>query len=129
MKGILAAILAVILCYAISCAQSTPEAVFDAYKSALEKGDRDAYFDLITAESRAIVNPSPALMLREFAEIKDLNPDVQIEASDKAVVYFVPSRSKIPPYILKKENGQWKIDLKTMSQEYVFDNKDEWHKR
>ena len=129
MRVIVAAALALILCYTVSSAESTPEAVFAAYKSALQKGDREAYLVLLTVESRAIVNPSPALMQREYADIKNLNPYIQIAAFDKAIVSFVPSNSKIPPYVLKKESGQWKVDLKTMSKEYVFNSKNEWYKK
>lgn len=129
MKVMLAAILAISLCYTVSYAQSTPEAVFDAYKSALEKGDRTAYLALLTTQSRAIVNPSPGLMGREYGDIKDLKFYVQIRAYNKAEVQFSPPNKKAPPYILKKENGEWKIDLKAMGEAYVFDNNNEWHRK
>ena len=129
MKIILVAILALSLCYTVSYAESTPEAVFQAYISALQKGDRDTYLDLLTVESRAMVNPVPFLMQREYMDIKDLNFNVQVEGFDKAVVIFNPASRKIPPYVLRKERGQWKIDLKTMSKDYVFDSKNEWYKK
>jgi len=79
-------------------------------------------------DSRSIVNPSSSLMRREYMDIKSLNASIRLEGFDRAVVTFTPASSKIPPYILRKENGQWKVDLKTMSKEYVFDGSNNWHK-
>ena len=107
--------------------QSTPQQTFKNYKQALKEGDIREYFNLITSDSKKIVNPSRPLMKREYNDLKDLDFYVEKKSCCEAVIYFRPPSKKVPPYLLKKEGGTWKIDLKKMSQVYVFDTNNNWH--
>jgi len=107
--------------------QSIPYETFEDYRQALKEGDIREYFSLITSESKKIVNPSKSLMRREYNDLKDLDFYVEKKSCCEAVIYFRPPFKKVPPYLLKKEGGIWKIDLKKMSQIYVFDTDNNWH--
>ncbi|GEM_PF-5164320 len=50
--------------------QSRPYETFKNYRQALKEGDIREYFNLITSESKRIVNPSKSLMRREYNDLK-----------------------------------------------------------
>lgn len=118
-------------CNQINNNQIAPEDVplytaFEYYKLALKSGDKNKYLESITEESRNMVNFSPALMQKEYQDIKDLVFDVYADTKTSAMVRFIPTNLKVPPYFMKKENGQWKIDLKRMGETYIFDQNNNW---
>ncbi|OQX86217.1 MAG: hypothetical protein B6D55_06440 [Candidatus Omnitrophica bacterium 4484_70.2] len=110
-----------------SFAQSSPQHTFEKYLRALKEADVKTYLSLLTADSKKVVRPLKELMLREYEDLKDLNFYIEVDSSCTATVYFNPPSKKVPPYLLKKENGEWKVDLKTMSQIYIFDENNNWH--
>jgi hypothetical protein len=122
-------VMSLLLWQTFALAQTGPERVFEAYKAALKDGVAGEYLELLTEQSRMMVHPTPGPMQREYSDLRDLTFRVSLEGPNRAVVSFTPASSKVPPYVLRKERGEWKIDLKTMSEEYVFDHDNNWHRK
>lgn len=110
---------------------SNPESVFEAYKRALNEGDIETYMSCISKGSQQMFSQRPlqiSLMKREYQDITQKYYKVTIE-NETAILEFVPESKIAPPYLFKKEDGEWKIDLKRMSEEIVFDEKNYWRWR
>lgn len=110
---------------------STPEAIFETYKKALAIADTETYLNCVTKSSQDMLSqrhPQPSLMRREYQDIADKDYKVTIK-DGTAILEFVPTSKIAPPYLFKKEDGKWKIDLRRMNEEIVFDEKNHWHWR
>lgn len=110
---------------------SSPGATFEVYKQAIAKGDTETYLDCLTKVSQQMFSQRPAqasLMSREYQDIAGKEYKVTIK-DETAILEFVPRSEIAPPYLFKKETGKWKIDLKRMSEEIVFDKNNHWHWR
>jgi len=111
----------------IGFSQNTPEETFESYKQSLKEGDVDTYMSFLTLASQSIVSPRKGLMYREYTDLSVFDYDIKKGYLNSAVVHFKPSSKKVPPYLLKKEAGHWKIDLKTMQNKYGFDMNENWY--
>lgn len=110
---------------------SNPRVTFETYKKALAEGDKETYLGCLTKTSQQMFSQRPlqtSLMRREYEDIAQENYKVTIK-DETAILEFVPGSEITPPYFFKKEDDQWKIDLKKMSEEIVFDEKNHWHRR
>lgn len=110
---------------------SNPEEVFEVYKKALSEIDIQTYMSCITYDSHQMLKtrpPQAPRMRREYEDISNKTYKVTVDNAT-AILEFKPQSEIAPPYLFKKEDGKWKIDLKRMSEEIVFDEKNHWRWR
>lgn len=108
---------------------SNPGDTFEIYRQALADADIEAYMSCITQGSKEMLSqrpPQSATMLREYRDIAEKEYKVTVEGSI-ATLEFQPKSEFAPPYLFKIERGDWKVDLKRMSEEITFDQRDNWH--
>lgn len=131
-KGIIVFSIAVIGLFVIaweSADYSTPENTFEVYKKALFQGNIKTYMECLTDDSKQMLSqrlPQLSIMLREYRDIARINYQVKVEGLI-AVLEFNPASELAPPYLFKKKKDEWKIDLKSMSEEIFFDQENHWH--
>ncbi len=108
---------------------ASPSAAFEWYKDCARRGDNRGYVECLTAESKELIGspPPPADLLKEeyqfLAEKK-----YKVEFSEEwAIIIFLDDPQKEPPYLLKQEDNQWKIDLVGMSESILFDENQNWY--
>lgn len=123
MKNVLYLILLIGLLFSLfACKpkQNTPEAVADAFLSALEKSDFEAANKLITAESQSVFE-----LLQSFISSMDVETMGHYEhkisgfelKEDSAIVVCElwtseqPSDKEEQKLLLKKIDGSWKVSL------------------
>jgi hypothetical protein len=106
---------------------NTPASAFESYKQSLLNSNPQPYLDLLTKQSQTIVNGAASLRQREYNDLQGLAYTIKSETANTATAQFNPQSPTVPPYFLKQENGQWKVDLYRMSQTYIFDSNNNWH--
>ncbi|MCD6452237.1 MAG: hypothetical protein J7L64_07760 [Acidobacteria bacterium] len=116
---------------AISLSQgfSSPAITFERYKRAIAKGDVEAYLKCLTRESLALLQgnrPPRSLLKKEYKNIAGKEYFIQVKEK-MAIVLFKRNTPYEAPYLLLKENNEWKIDLKGMSEKIFFDAEKKWH--
>ena len=108
---------------------ASPSAAFEWYKDCARRGDTRGYVECLTAESKELIGspPPPADLLKE--EYKFLSEKkYKVELSEEwAIIIFQDDPQKEPPYLLKQEDNQWKIDLVGMSESILFDENQHWY--
>jgi hypothetical protein len=108
---------------------SSPSVTFERYKRAIEKADIEAYLKCLSRESLALLQgnkPPPDLLEKEYKNLA--GKEYYITVKEKtAIVLFKKDTEYEPPYLLIRDNGEWKIDLKGMSEKIFFDAEKKWH--
>ncbi|KKT55316.1 MAG: hypothetical protein A2445_05795 [Candidatus Jacksonbacteria bacterium RIFOXYC2_FULL_44_29] len=106
--------------------------VFELFKAAAKDQNQEFYLMQITADSKTTLaggTISAAQFSNEYQSIKDLMYTTNYAVMGDegwAEINFSPQNDYSPPYLLTLENGEWKIDLKRMSETYVFDTNNKW---
>jgi len=108
---------------------ASPSAAFEWYKECARRGDTKGYVDCLTAESKKLIENTPPpedLLKEEYKFLAEKKYNVHY-SEEWAIIIFEENPQTEPPYLLRQEDNQWKIDLKGMSENIFFDENQHWY--
>jgi len=108
---------------------TSPSSAFEWYKECARRGDTKGYMECLTAESKKLIGNTPPaenLLKEEYQFLA--NKKYKVELTEEwAIIIFQENPQTEPPYLLLQEDNQWKIDLKGMSENILFDENKHWY--
>lgn len=105
----------------ITTPEILPLSSFKTYISAGATCDVGARDKIITEDSKAILSRSSCTSWKSEVSCYETNNLHVATKGTKAVVYTSPiSHNQMPPFLLRKEGDQWKIDFVFMAQHIAF---------
>jgi len=111
-------------------AQPSPRQTLERYLEALQRHIKDPELGIFTPETRAFFRQWLVTDAQQDNERKDLErnlPDVEERiAGDLAVLRFPVDRRQTAPYLLRRSDQGWQLDMAAMSRLIGFNHKNQW---
>lgn len=114
-------------------AGATPQATLETYLAVLRAGVKDPELPLYTAETRDFLRRWLVTDAQQAQELRTLTAalaqaEIRIDA-EFAVVRFPATQRQAAPYLLRRAEAGWQLDLAAMSRLVGFNHRNEWHFR
>ncbi len=109
----------------------TPQDVLNKYFQSLKEHNKNPYLDIFTSDTKKFFSSWTVTDINQNNELRFTSKckDGKFYTSyDKFAVLSQPLEPRTcAPYLFKKENGVWKIDIYTMAKTILFNKNMLWH--
>ena len=112
-----------------------PRATLEAYQSAMAAGNKDPELEIYTDTTKTMLRTwtvTPVQMRNAAQSIRRCSTypsQLFYNHEGLAVIRYPVEQRQCHPWFFREEEGKWQLDLKTMQQAIVFNQKNQYHFR
>ena len=114
----------------VSARGKSPEQIVHAYIRAMKEGNDRSDLDIYSKDAREMLKNwvvTKAQMRNVVRDHRKCRGERSRIEGDKAVVRYSAKQRFCAPYLLRREDGEWRIDFATMQKLIRFDQHNHWH--